>query len=204
MNVTLALVLSDNDSDSYQLALTLLQRQPTVREGQSPQQQPTFVVSNKTMKLEAIVNHETFRIHSTCIVVSPAQAQHLHKAQAFKQLRHVMLHIALLHCSKLFIINNKYNYFSLNLQSALTTDFINHHNVLLCRLNVGYAAKLNVASWSSTTVICYFDSMLLSSSPFSSVVCSTKAPPTGVGDVLQLSQSDSLGSCARDVKSGQV
>ena len=154
------------------------------------------------MKLEAIVNHETFRIHSTCIVVSPAQAQHLHKAQAFKQLRHVMLHIALLHCSKLFIINNKYNYFSLNLQSALTTDFINHHNVLLCRLNVGYAAKLNVASWSSTTVICYFDSMLLSSSPFSSVVCSTKAPPTGVGDVIQLSQSDSLGSCARDVKSG--
>ena len=108
------------------------------------------------MKLEAIVNHETSRIHSTCIVVSPAQAQHLHKAQAFKQLRHVMLHIALLHCSKLFIINNKYNYFSLNLQSALTTDFINHHNVLLCRLNVGYAAKLNVASWSSTTVICYF------------------------------------------------
>src|SRR4029434_2005020 len=73
-----------------------------------------------------------------------------------------------------FFINNKYNYFSLNLQSALTTDFINHHNVLLCRLNVGYAAKLNVASWSSTTVICYFDSMLLSSSPFSSVVCSTK------------------------------
>src|SRR4029434_8190836 len=140
------------------------------------------------MKLEAIVNHETFRIHSTCIVVSPAQAQHLHKAQ----LRHVMLHIALLHCSKLFIINNKYNYFSFNLQSALTTDFINHHNVLLCRLNVGYAAKLNVASWSSTTVICYFDSVLLSSSPFSSVVCSTKAPPTGVGDVLQLSQSDSL------------
>ena len=134
-------------------------------------------------------------------MVSCAQAQHLHKAQAFKQLRHVMLHIALLHCSKLFIINNKYNYFSLNLQSALTTDFINHHNVLLCRLNVGYAAKLNVASWSSTTVICYFDSMLLSSSPFSSVVCSTKAPPTGVGDVLQLSQSDSLGSCARDLKS---
>ena len=156
------------------------------------------------MKLEAIVNHETSRIHSTCIVVSRAQAQHLHKAQAFKQLRHVMLHIALLHCSKLFIINNKYNYFSLNLQSALTTDFINHHNVLLCRLNVGYAAKLNVASWSSTTVICYFDSMLLSSSPFSSVVCSTKAPPTGVGDVLQLSQSDSLGSCARDLKSGYV
>ena len=112
------------------------------------------------MKLEAIVNHETSRIHSTCIVVSRAQAQHLHKAQAFKQLRHVMLHIALLHCSKLFIINNKYNYFSLNLQSALTTDFINHHNVLLCRLNVGYAAKLKVASWSSTTVICYFDSML--------------------------------------------
>src|SRR4029434_4369799 len=65
------------------------------------------------MKLEAIVNHETSRIHSTCIVVSRAQAQHLHKAQAFKQLRHVMLHIALLHCSKLFIINNKYNYFSL-------------------------------------------------------------------------------------------
>src|SRR4029434_1755760 len=85
--------------------------------------------------------------------------------------------------------------------SALTTDFINHHNVLLCRLNVGYAAKLNVASWSSTTVICYFDSMLLSSSPFSSVVCSTKAPPTGVGDVLQLSQSDSMGSCGHDLKS---
>src|SRR4029434_5939621 len=80
------------------------------------------------MKLEAIVNHETSRIHSTCIVASRAQAQ------------------------QLFIINNKYNYFSLNLQSALTTDFINHHNVLLCRLNVGYAAKLNVASWSSTTV----------------------------------------------------
>src|SRR4029434_6732304 len=88
-------------------------------------------------------------------------------------LRHVMLHIALLHCSKLVIINNKYNYFSLNLQSVLTTDFINHHNALLCRLNVGYAAKLHVASWSSTTVICYFISMLLSSSPFSSVVCST-------------------------------
>ena len=116
-----------------------------------------------------------------------------------------MLHIALLHCSKLFIINNKYNYFSLNLQSALTTDFINHHNVLLCRLNVGYAARLNVASWSSTTVICHFISMLLSSSPFSSVVCSTvKAPPTGVGDVLQRIQSDSLGSCARDLKSGYV
>src|SRR4029434_3791588 len=31
------------------------------------------------MKLEAIVNHETSRIHSTCIVVSRAQAQHLHK-----------------------------------------------------------------------------------------------------------------------------
>src|SRR4029434_10194032 len=118
------------------------------------------------MKLEAIVNHETFRIHITCIVVSRAQAQHLHKAQAFKELRHVMLHIALLHCSKLFIINNKYNYFPLNLQSALTTDFINHHSVLLCRLNVGYAARLNFASWSSTTVICYFISMLLSSSPF--------------------------------------
>src|SRR4029434_437467 len=81
---------------------------------------------------------------------------------------YVMLHIALLHCSKLFIINNKYNYFPLlsitniiiNLQSALTTDFINHHNVLLCRLNVVYAAKLKVASWNSTTVICYFDSML--------------------------------------------
>src|SRR4029434_6533257 len=105
------------------------------------------------MKLEANVNHETSRIHSSCIVVSRAQAQQLHKAQAFEQLRHVMLHIALLHCSKLFIINNIYNYFSLNLQSALTTDFINHHNVLLCRFNVGYAAKLNVASWSSTTVI---------------------------------------------------
>src|SRR4029434_1228083 len=126
---------------------------------------------------------------STALALWSLAAQHLHKAQAFKQLRHVMLHIALLHCSKLFMINNKYNYFSLNLQSALTTDFINNHNVLLCRLNVGYAAKLNVASWSSTTVICYFDSMLLSSSPFSSVVCSTKAPPTGVGDVLQLSQS---------------
>src|SRR4029434_10862083 len=124
------------------------------------------------MKLEAIVNQGTSRIHTTCIVVSRAQAQHLHKAQAFKQLRHVMLHIALLYCSKLFIINNRYNYFSLNLKSALTTDFINHHNVLLCRLNVGYAAKLNVASWSSTTVICYFINMLLSS-PFSSVVCST-------------------------------
>src|SRR4029434_3097313 len=109
---------------------------------------------------------------------SRAQAQHLHKAQAFKQLRHVMLHIALLHCSKLFIINNTYNYFSLNLPSALTTDFINHHNVLLCRLNVGYAAKLNVGSWSLTTIICYFISMLLSSSPFSSVICSAdKAPP---------------------------
>src|SRR4029434_404114 len=132
---------------------------------------------------------------------SPAQAQYLHKAQAFKQLRDVMLHIALLHCSKLFIINNKYNYFSLNLQSALTTDFINHHNVLLCRLNVGYAARLNVASWSSTTVICHCISMLLSS-PFSSVVCSTvKAPPTGVGYVLQRIQSDSLGSCAPDLKS---
>src|SRR4029434_6721278 len=81
--------------------------------------------------------------------------------------------IALLHCSKLFIINNKSNYFSLNLQSALTTDFINHHNVLLCRLNVGYAARLNVASWSSTTVICHFISMLVSSSTFSSVICST-------------------------------
>src|SRR4029434_1021915 len=167
---------------------------------------PTFVVSNKTMKLEAIVNHETFRIHTTCIVVSRAQAQHLHKAQSFKQRRHVMLHIALLHCSKLFIINNIF-YFSLNLQSALTTDFINHHNVFLCRLNVGYAARLNVASWISTTiaVICHCISMLLSSSPFSSVVCSTvKAPPTGVGDVLQRIQSDPLGSCARDVKSGYV
>src|SRR4029434_4997237 len=44
------------------------------------------VVSNKTMKLEAIVNHETSRIHTTCIVVSRAEAQPLHKAQAFKQL----------------------------------------------------------------------------------------------------------------------
>ena len=78
----------------------------------------------------------------------------------------------------------------------MTTDFINHHIVLLCRLNVGYAARLNVASWSSPTVICHFISMLLSSSPFSSVVGSTvKAPPTGVGDVIQ---SDLLGSCARD------
>jgi len=94
------------------------------------------------MKLEAIANHEKSRIHTTCIVVSGAQAQHLHKVHAFKQLRHVMLHIALLHCSKLFIINTKYNYVSLNLQSALTTDFINHHNVLLCRLNVGYAASV--------------------------------------------------------------
>ena len=67
-----------------------------------------------------------------------------------------MLHIALLHCSKLFIINTKYNIFSLNLQFALTTDFINHHNVLLCRLNVGYAARLIVASWISTTVFCHF------------------------------------------------
>src|SRR4029434_718893 len=62
-----------------------------------------------------------------------------------------------------------------------------------------------VASWISTTVICHCISMLLSSSPFSSVVCSTvKAPPTGVGDVLQRIQSDSLGSCARDLKSGYV
>src|SRR4029434_352789 len=116
-----------------------------------------------------------------------------------------MLHIALLHCSKLVIINTEYNYFSLNLQSTLTTDFINHHNVLLCRLYVGYAARLNVASWSLTTVICHCISMLLSSSPFSSVVCSTvKAPPTGVGYVLQRIQSDSLGSCARNLKSGYV
>ena len=85
----------------------------------------------------------------------------------------------------------------LNLQSALTTDFNNHHNVLLCRLNVGYAARLNVASWISTTVICHFISMLLSS-PFSAVTSSTvQAPPTGMGDVLQRIQSDSLGSCAR-------
>ena len=95
------------------------------------------------MKLEAIVNHETSRIHSTCIVVSRAQAQPLHKA--FKQLTDMscctLLHIALLPCSKLFIISTKYNYFSLNLQSVLTTDFINHHNVLLCIFNVGYAAK---------------------------------------------------------------
>src|SRR4029434_5783191 len=116
-----------------------------------------------------------------------------------------MLRIALLHCSKPFIINTKYNFFSLNLQSALTTDFIYLHNVLLCRLSVCYAARLNVASWILTTVFCHFISMLLSSSPFSSVVCSTvKAPPIGLGDVLQLSQSDSLGSCARDVKSGYV
>src|SRR4029434_8362565 len=40
--------------------------------------------------------------------------------------------------------------------------------------------------------------MLLSSSPFSSVVCSTvKATPTGLGDVLQRIQSDPLGSCRR-------
>src|SRR4029434_5654092 len=44
------------------------------------------VVGNKTMKLEAIVNHETSSIHTTCIVVSRAQTQPLHKAQAFKQL----------------------------------------------------------------------------------------------------------------------
>ena len=140
------------------------------------------------MKLEAIVNHETARIHTTCIVVSRAQAQPLHKAQAFKQLKDMscctLLHIALLPCSKLFIISTKYNYFSLNLQSALTTDFINHHNVLLCRLNVGYAARLIVASWISTTVFCHFIRMLLSS-PFSAVTSSTvQAPPTGMGDVL--------------------
>src|SRR4029434_1311012 len=41
-----------------------------------------------------------------------------------------------------------------NLQSALTTDFINHHNVLLCRLNVRSAARLNDASLNSATVIC--------------------------------------------------
>ena len=77
------------------------------------------------MKLEAIVNHETFRIHTTCIVVSRAQAQPLHKAQAFKRLTHVMLHFALLYCSILVIIKTKYNNFLLNLQSALTT-------VLMC------------------------------------------------------------------------
>src|SRR4029434_5892666 len=99
-----------------------------------------------------------------------------------------MLHIALLHCSKLVIISTEYNYFSLNLQSALTTDFINHHNVLLCRLNVGYAARLSVASWISTAVFYHFIRMLLSSSPFSSVFCSTiEAPLTDLGDKLQLS-----------------
>src|SRR4029434_10280482 len=141
------------------------------------------------MKLEAIVNHETSSIHTTCIVVSRAQAQPLHKPQT--------CHVALcftLHCCTV-IINTKYNYFSLNLQSALTTDFINHHNVLLCRLNVGYAAILYVASCISISVFCHFIRMLLSSSPFSSVVCYTvKAPSTGLGDVLQLSQSDPLGS----------
>src|SRR4029434_9170821 len=101
-----------------------------------------------------------------------------------------MLHIALLHCSKLVIINKKYNYLSLNLQSALTTDFINHHNVLLCRLNVGYAARLYVASWMLTTVFCNFIRMPLSSSLFSSVVCSTvKAAPTGLGKRPQRLQS---------------
>ena len=67
-----------------------------------------------------------------------------------------MLHIDLLHCSKLFIC------------------------------------------WISTTVFCHFIRMLLSSPPFSSVVCSTvKAPPTGLGDVLQRIQSDRLGLCRR-------
>ena len=140
------------------------------------------------MKLEALVNNETSRIHTTCIVVSRPQAQLLHKAQAFKQLTDMscctLFHIALLHCSILVIINTKYTNFSLNPQSALTTDFINHHNVLLCRLNVGYAARLYIASWISTTVYCHFIPMLLPS-PFSSVVCSTvKAPPTGLGDIL--------------------
>lgn len=46
----------------------------------------TFVVGNKTMKLEAIVDHETSRVHTTCIAISRAQAQPLHKSQAFKQL----------------------------------------------------------------------------------------------------------------------
>lgn len=46
----------------------------------------TFVVGNKTMKLEAIVDHETSRVHTTCIAISQAQAQPLHTAQAFKQL----------------------------------------------------------------------------------------------------------------------
>src|SRR4029434_4848786 len=63
---------------------------------------------------------------------------------------------------------------------------------------VGYAARLNVASWSWTTVICHCISMLLSSSLFSSVVCSTvKAPPISLGDVLQRIQSDPLRSCRR-------
>ena len=52
-----------------------------------------------------------------------------------------MLHIALLHCSKLFIINKKYYYFSLNLQS-LTTDFISHHNASLAQCNKAMCIKV--------------------------------------------------------------
>src|SRR4029434_4220727 len=43
------------------------------------------------MKLEAIVNHETSRIHSTCIVVSRAQAQHLHKGARWLRCLHCRL-----------------------------------------------------------------------------------------------------------------
>ena len=81
----------------------------------------------------------------------------------------------------------------------LITDFINQHKVLLCWLNVGYAARLIVASWISTTVFCHFIRMLLSSSPFSSVVFSTATvPPTGLGDILKWIQSDPLRSCKRN------
>ena len=60
------------------------------------------------MKLEAIVNHETSRIHTTCIVVSRAQAQPLHKAQAFKQLTDMLHFVA--HCFVALFLTRYYQY----------------------------------------------------------------------------------------------
>ena len=59
--------------------------------------------------------------------------------------------------------------------SLVYSLFASNVMVLLLTTIVGYAARLNVASWSSTTVIYHFISMLLSSSLFSSVVCAERS-----------------------------
>src|SRR4029434_7433177 len=116
MNVTLALVLSDNDI----CLRSLLASVNVTSEVQYVKDKALNNSLHKTMKLEAIVNHETFRIHTTCIVVSRAQAQLIHIAQTSltPQTCHVALCCTLLCCTVLnsllsiqniiiFVIDNK-------------------------------------------------------------------------------------------------